>query len=99
MSPGATLPPAASASATVIDMARYWGVPAGMVPSGARAVAGMTVNGAPEAPASFVGRIRSPTELAVVAMRPTPSSALWRAGDGGAGLLDVPLCTAAAGHC
>src|SRR5256885_14566100 len=97
MSPGATLPPAASASATVIDIARYCGGPAGIVPSGARAADGMTVNGAPDAPASLVGRIGSPTVIPVMVMRPTASSGLCRADGGAASVVILTLLRAAAG--
>src|ERR671934_280825 len=65
------LPPAASASETVTDIARYWGVFGWIAPFAPSASGGITTNAAPFAPASLLGRIGSPTEIAVMVILPT----------------------------
>ena len=65
------LPPAASASATLIDIARYCGVFGCIAPFAPSASIGITTNAAPFAPASLLKRIGSPTEIVVIVILPT----------------------------
>src|SRR5437764_15366726 len=90
-------PAAARLSATVIDIARYWGVFGWIAPVGPSRSAGITMNGALLAPASLVGRIGSPTVVGTIVIFPITSSGRGMARGGAASVFILTRFTSPGG--